>query len=133
MGHGAQPGPCGTSRRSALCFVRQRVTLGYPMLKTFPGSIGSRVKLPAILHPDPNAPQPVRQAVLWMYAGAGVSTITLILTVISAFTLIGLKNSLMVQYAQQLKDNKVTVSQINTFVSQLDQQTIEGIVIGVVM
>lgn len=103
------------------------------MLKTFSGSLGSRAKLPAILRPDPNAPQPVRQAVKWIYAGAALSALTLVLTVISAFSLIGLKNSLMVQYAQELKDNKVTVSQINTFVSDLDQQTIEGIVIGVVM
>lgn len=103
------------------------------MLKTFPAALGARVKLPAILRTDPSAPPTVKKAVRWMYAGSGLSAITLILTAISAISLIGLKNSLMVQYAQELKDNKVTEAQINTFVSQLGTQTIEGIVIGAVM
>ena len=84
------------------------------MFKSLTASLGSSGKLPAILRPDPGAPVPLRQAALWMYAGAGVNAISLILSVIVSFSL---KNDLISANAQNLKNGKVTMTQINNLVT----------------
>lgn len=81
------------------------------MFKSFSASLAGG-KLPASFRTDPGAPTPIRQAVRLMYAGAAVSVVSLILTVISSFSL---KQNLIASNAQNLKDHKVTMGQISTF------------------
>ena len=80
------------------------------MFKSITATLGSGAKLPAILRTDPGAPAPVRQAALWMYTGAAVNTISLILSVFGAFSL---KSDLISANQQNLRDGKVTMAQIN--------------------
>lgn len=66
--------------------------------------------------PGQEPPAPVRRAVRLMQAGAAVSTLSLIFTVIGAF---GLKSNMMSANAQKLKLHQVTASQISNTASGL--------------
>jgi hypothetical protein len=81
------------------------------MFKTLSTPLASGGRLSAAFRTDPAAPNPIRQAVRLMYVGAAVSAISLILSVISSFSL---KNDLISANAQNLKDHKVTMSQIDS-------------------
>lgn len=74
----------------------------------------------------PEPPAPVRRASRFMLAGAAVSAISLILSVIGSFSL---KSSMMSANAQKLKLHQVTVSEINNTANALIVYTI---VIGLV-
>lgn len=96
------------------------------MFKTFSTSLASGGKLSAAFGTDPAAPRPIQQAVRCMYAGAAVSTISLILSVIFSFSF---KSGLISANAQNLKDHKVTMSQITSFANE---EIISQIVFGVI-
>jgi hypothetical protein len=81
------------------------------MFKTFSTPLTSGGRLSAAFRTDPAAPPPIRTAVRVMYIGAAVSAISLILSVISSFSL---KNDLISANQANLKDGKVTMSQINS-------------------
>jgi hypothetical protein len=76
-----------------------------------PPPASSTARLVAFFTPDPGVPRPIQQAVRLMYAGAAVSTVSLILSIISSFSL---KNDLISANAANLADHKVTMSQINS-------------------
>ena len=84
------------------------------MFKSLTATLGSGGKFAAILRTDPGAPAPVRKAALWMYSGAAVSAVSLILSVIGAFSL---RNDLVSANAQKLKAGTVTMTQINNAVT----------------
>lgn len=103
------------------------------MLKTLPAFLGPVSGLSAALRPGPDAPQPVRVAARCMYAGAGASGLALILAIVSAFSLPGLKSSLVSTFADQLKKKQVTMDEINTYVSQQRSGVVVSIVLGIVI
>lgn len=84
----------------------------------FKSSTASDKKQPARsgrLRPDPSAgsdaPVPVRRAVRLMQAGAAVSAVSLIFTVIGSFSL---KSNMMSANAEKLKLHQVTASEISS-------------------
>jgi hypothetical protein len=81
---------------------------------------------PADLAGSPAPPAPVQRAVRLMQAGAVVSTLSLIFTVIGAFSL---KHNMMTANAQKLADHQVTASQISSTATGLIVYTI---IIGLV-
>jgi len=95
------------------------------MFKTL-SPLPSGGRLSAVFGTDPAAPRPVQQAVRFMYAGAGVSAISLILSVIFSFSF---KSGLISANAQNLRDHKVTMSQITTFANQ---EIVSQIVFGII-
>jgi hypothetical protein len=101
-------------------------TLGQPMIKSFSANIASGGVLPALLRTDPNAPVPVRRAAQAMYVGAGVSVISLLISVIGSFSL---KSGLISANKQNLADGKVTMSQINSVATA---GIVYAIVIGII-
>ncbi len=80
-----------------------------PTPPTQPVSAVGRVA--AFFRADPGIPRPMQQAVRLMYAGAAVSAVSLILAVVSSFSL---KSDLVSANAANLKDGKVTMSQIDS-------------------
>lgn len=66
-------------------------------------------------------PVPVRRAVRLMQAGAAVSTLSLIVTVIGSFSL---KSNMMSANAAKLKDHQITASQISNTATALIAYTI---------
>jgi hypothetical protein len=70
---------------------------------------------------DQAPPVPVRRAVRLMQAGAAVSAVSLIFTVISSFSL---KSNMLSANAQKLKDHQITASQISNTASALIIYTI---------
>ena len=87
------------------------------MFKSF---IASDKKPPARA-PGTAPPAPVRRAVRFMQAGAAVSTLSLIFTVIASFSL---KSNMMNANAQKLKLHQVTESQISSTATALIIYTI---------
>jgi len=81
---------------------------------------------PADLAGPPAPPAPVQRAVRLMQAGAVVSTLSLIFTVIGSFSL---KHNMMTANAQKLADHQVTASQISSTATGLIVYTI---IIGLV-
>jgi hypothetical protein len=81
---------------------------------------------PADLAGPPAPPPPVYRAVRLMQAGAVVSTLSLIFTVIGSFSL---KHNMMTANAQKLQDHQITASQISNTATGL---IIYTIVIGLV-
>ena len=81
---------------------------------------------PADLAGAPTPPEPVHRAVRLMQAGAVVSTLSLIFTVIGSFSL---KHNMMTANAQKLQDHQITASQISSTATGLIVYTI---VIGLV-
>ena len=81
---------------------------------------------PADLAGPPAPPAPVHRAVRFMQAGAVVSTLSLIFTVIGSFSL---KHNMMTANAQKLQDHQITASQISSTATGLIVYTI---VIGLV-
>ena len=71
-------------------------------------------------------PAPVQRAIRLMQAGAAVSTLSLIFTVIGSFSL---KHNMMTANAQKLADHQITASQISSTATGL---IIYTIVIGLV-
>lgn len=71
--------------------------------------------------PDAALPSPMRRAVRLMQAGAAVSTLSLLFTVISSFSL---KSNMMSANAQKLKLHQVTESQISSTATALIVYTI---------
>jgi uncharacterized membrane protein (DUF2068 family) len=76
---------------------------------------------PADLAGSPAPPAPVRRAVRLMQAGAVVSTLSLIFTVIGAFSL---KHNMMTANAQKLQQHQITASQISNTATGLIIYTI---------
>lgn len=81
---------------------------------------------PADLAGPPAPPAPVHRAARLMQAGAVVSTLSLIFTVIGSFSL---KHNMMTANAQKLQDHQITASQISSTATGLIVYTI---VIGLV-
>jgi len=81
---------------------------------------------PADLAGPPAPPAPVHRAARLMQAGAVVSTLSLIFTVIGSFSL---KHNMMTANAQKLQDHQITASQISSTATGLIAYTI---VIGLV-
>ena len=81
---------------------------------------------PAELAGPPAPPAPVHRAVRLMQAGAVVSTLSLIFTVIGSFSL---KHNMTTANAQKLQDHQITASQISSTATGLIVYTI---VIGLV-
>jgi hypothetical protein len=81
---------------------------------------------PADLAGPPAPPAPVQRAARLMQAGAVVSTLSLIFTVIGSFSL---KHNMMTANAQKLADHQITASQISSTATGLIVYTI---VIGLV-
>jgi len=81
---------------------------------------------PADLAGPPAPPAPVHRAARLMQAGAVVSTLSLIFTVIGSFSL---KHNMMTANAQKLADHQVTASQISSTATGLIVYTI---IIGLV-
>lgn len=81
---------------------------------------------PAELAGPPAPPAPVHRAARLMQAGAVVSTLSLIFTVIGSFSL---KHNMMTANAQKLADHQITASQISSTATGLIVYTI---VIGLV-
>jgi hypothetical protein len=96
------------------------------MFKTHSSHIASGGVLSAAFSTDPAAPRPVQQAVRFMYAGAAVSGISLILSAIFSFSF---KSGLVAANQGNLADHKVTMSQINSFANE---EIISQIVFGVI-
>jgi hypothetical protein len=96
------------------------------MFKTLSSPLASGGRLSAAFGTNPDAPRPIQQAVRWMYAGAAVSGISLILSAIFSFSF---KSGLVSANQQNLADHKVTMSQINSFANQ---EIISQIVFGVI-
>ncbi len=92
---------------------------------TASGTAGDRKRLARSLA-DPAAPPPVRRAVSFMLAGAAVSALSLIVSVIGSF---GLKSAMMSAEAQKLRLHQITESQISNAATAL---IIYTIVVGLV-
>lgn len=73
---------------------------------------------------DPAAPPPVLRAVRFMLAGAAVSAVSLVVSVIGSF---GLKSAMMSASAEKLRLHQITESQISNAATAL---TIYTIVVG---
>ena len=76
---------------------------------------------PADLAGPPAPPAPVHRAARLMQAGAVVSTLSLIFTVIGSFSL---KHNMMTANAQKLQDHQITASQISSTAKGLIVYTI---------
>lgn len=76
---------------------------------------------PADLAGPPAPPAPVHRAARLMQAGAVVSTLSLIFTVIGSFSL---KHNMMTANAQKLQDHQITASQISSTATGLIVYTI---------
>jgi ABC-type transport system involved in cytochrome bd biosynthesis fused ATPase/permease subunit len=96
------------------------------MFKTISSPLGSGGRLSGFLSTDPEAPRPMQQAVRWMFAGAGVSLISLILSIAFAFSF---KSGLIAANQQNLQDHKLTMSQITSFANE---EIISQIVFGII-
>jgi hypothetical protein len=96
------------------------------MFKTQSSPLASGGRLSAAFATDPAAPRPVQQAVRFMFAGAAVSAISLILSIIFSFSF---KSGLISANQGNLADHKVTMSEINSFANE---EIISQIVFGVV-
>jgi hypothetical protein len=96
------------------------------MFKTLSSPLASGGRLAAVFGTDPAAPRPIQQAVRFMYAGAAVSGISLILSVIFSFSF---KSGLIAANQANLADHKVTMSQINSFANE---EIVSQIVFGVI-
>jgi hypothetical protein len=96
------------------------------MFKTLSSPLGSGGKLSAAFGTDPAAPRPIQQAVRFMYAGAAVSGISLLLSAIFSFSF---KSGLVAANQANLADHKVTMSQINNFANE---EIISQIVFGII-
>jgi hypothetical protein len=96
------------------------------MFKTLSSPLGSGGRLSAAFGTDPAAPRPIQQAVRFMYAGAAVSGISLLLSAIFSFSF---KSGLVAANQANLADHKVTMSQINSFANQ---EIISQIVFGII-
>jgi hypothetical protein len=91
--------------------------------KKLPGKPGSK---PGPTGSPGQAPAPVARAVRLMQAGAAVSALSLIFTVIGSFSL---KHNMMTANAQKLADHQITASQISNTATGL---IIYTIIIGLV-
>ena len=96
--------------------------MGQRMFKSFTASDKKQTAKPG----PPAPPAPVQRAVRLMQAGAVVSTLSLIFTVIGSFSL---KHNMMTANAQKLQDHQVTASQISSTATGL---IIYTIIIGLV-
>jgi hypothetical protein len=96
------------------------------MFKTLSSPLDSGGRLSGFFATNPEAPRPVLQAVRLMYAGAGVSLISLILSVAFSFSF---KSGLISANKANLADHKVTMSEITSFANE---EIISQIVFGII-